>query len=165
MTAIRTRRFWVIGAAAAGWLVAAVFLWRTSVPSGLRLADVAPGDVFPAAFLRRSERYAEVLRWIWLGAVATHLLVLVAVVVLAPRLRLRRIRDGVALGAGTLVVVWLAGLPFVLVAHWWRLRYGVSDAGYGTILVDPWLERLGGLAAAVAAVALFMLLARRIGDR
>src|SRR5215210_4567812 len=164
MTAIRTRRFWVIGAAAAGWVLAAAFLWRTSVPS-VPLADLAPDDVFAPAYLRRSERYAEVVRWIWVGAVVTHAAVLVGIVLLGPRLRLRGIRGGVGLGVATLVLVWLAGLPFVLVGHWWRRRYGVSDADYATILVDPWLERLGALAAAVVAIALLMLLARRLGDR
>ncbi len=66
---------------------------------------------------------------------------------------------------GTLAAVWLAGLPFVLAAQWWRRRYGVSDADYVTMLVDPWLERLGGLAGAGIAIALVMLLARRLGDR
>ena len=69
------------------------------------------------------------------------------------------------LGAATLVAVWLARLPLVLLAHWWRRRYGISRADYGTILVDPWLERLGALAAACAAIALAMVLARRLGDR
>jgi STE24 endopeptidase len=72
---------------------------------------------------------------------------------------------GVALGVATLVAVWLAVLPFVLGAHWWRRRYGISKADYGTILVDPWLERLGTLAAAALAIAGVMILARRLGDR
>ena len=32
MTAIRTPRFWVIGAATAVWIVAAAFLWRADLP-------------------------------------------------------------------------------------------------------------------------------------
>jgi STE24 endopeptidase len=84
---------------------------------------------------------------------------------LAPRVRVRGILGGVALGATTLVAVWLARLPVVLTAHWWRRRYGISRSDYGTILVDPWLERLGVLAAACAAIALVMVLARRLGDR
>jgi STE24 endopeptidase len=91
--------------------------------------------------------------------------VLVVCVRLAPRFRVRGILGGVALGLGTLVAVWLAGLPFVLAGHWWRRRYDVSDAGYATILVDPWLERIGGLVLAGVALALLMLLARRLGDR
>jgi STE24 endopeptidase len=164
ITASRTWRFWAIGAAAAGWLVAAALLWRTAVPD-LQLPDVDPATVFPAEFLERSERYARFNRVNWLVATFVQLAVLVVCVRLAPRFRVRGILGGVALGLGTLVAVWLAGLPFVLAGHWWRRRYDVSDAGYATILVDPWLERIGGLVLAGVALALLMLLARRLGDR
>jgi STE24 endopeptidase len=164
MTAMRTRRFWVIGAAAAGWLLVAALLWRADLPD-LRLPEVDPSSVFSPAYLERSERYQRFLRIDWVLATLVQLLVLYACVRLAPRARVRGIAGGVALGVATLVAVWLARLPFVLAAQWWRRRYDVSDAGYATILVDPWLERIGGLAAAAAAIALLMLLARRLGDR
>ncbi|HEV2902460.1 MAG TPA: M48 family metalloprotease [Gaiellaceae bacterium] len=164
ITASRTRRFWAIGAAAAGWLVAAALLWRTAVPD-LSLPDVDPATVFTAEYLERSERYAQFNRVNWVLATLVQLAVLVVCVRLAPRFRARGIPGGVALGLGTLVVVWLAGLPFVLAGHWWRRRYDVSDADYATILVDPWLERIGGLVVAGVALALLMLLARWLGDR
>ncbi|HEY6584005.1 MAG TPA: M48 family metalloprotease [Gaiellaceae bacterium] len=150
--------------AAGLWLVAAALLWRTSVPD-VHAAHLRPGDVFGAEFLARSARYHRGLRLFWIGATLAQLLALVAAVTLAPRARARGIVGGVALGLATLVAAWLAALPFVLGAHWWRRRYGVSRADYGTILVDPWLERLGSLAAAALAIAGVMLLARRLGDR
>jgi STE24 endopeptidase len=165
MTARRTGRFWAIGLAAAAWLLTAWLLWRTSVPGDLDPVDVAPAEVFSPSHLERSDRYERFLRANWAVATLVQIAVLVFFVWLAPRVRLRGIPGGVALGVGALIAVWLATLPFVLAAHWWRRRYDVSDAGYGTILVDPWLERIGGLAVAAAAVALFMLLARRLGDR
>lgn len=165
MTAIRTVRFWGIGVAAAAWLLTAWLLWRTSVPADLAPVDVEPAEVFSRSHLERSDRYEDFLRTNWAMATFIQIGVLLAVVRLAPRFRLRGIPGGVALGVGALVAVWLATLPFVLAAHWWRRRYDVSDAGYGTILVDPWLERIGGLAIAAAAIALFMVLARRLGDR
>ena len=154
----------MIGVAAAGWLVAAALLWRTAVPE-LSLVDVDPAAVFPAEYLERSERYARFHRVNWVLATLVQLAVLVVCVRLAPRFRVRGIAGGVLLGLGTLTAVWLAGLPFVLAAQWWRRRYDVSDADYATILVDPWLERLGGLVGAGIAIALVMLLARRLGDR
>ena len=105
------------------------------------------------------------LRLLWISATLVELAVLGVAVWLAGRRPTRRLAAGVALGALTLVVVWLARLPFVLIAHWWRRRYGISRADYGTILLDPWLERLGALAAACVAVALVMLLARWLGER
>ena len=115
--------------------------------------------------LARSERFGQGLRLLWLGAVLAQLAVLVLAVWLAPRARVRGILGGVALGAATLVAVWLARLPFVLAGQWWRRRYGVSRADYSTILVDPWLERLGSLAVACVGIAVVMALARLLGER
>jgi STE24 endopeptidase len=164
MTATRTTRFWAIAVGAGLWLAAAWLLWRTSVPR-LDLPAVDARDVFGARQVERSERYERGLRLFWLGATAVQLAVLVLAVVVAPRARARGVAGAVALGALTLVAVWLARLPFVLGAHWWRRRYGISRADYGTILVDPWLERLGSLAAACLAIALVVLLARWLGER
>ena len=145
--------------------MAAALLWQTVVPEGLRLPDIPASEDFSASYLARSGRYQDFLRWNWLAATVIELVVLVLFVRFGRRFRLRGIVGGVALGVMALVAVWLAGLPFVLAAQWWRRRYDVSDAGYGTILVDPWLQRLGTLAAAAAAIAFFMALARRLGDR
>jgi STE24 endopeptidase len=164
MTATRTARFWAIAAAIGLWLAAAWFLWRTAVPS-LDLPDVDAQEVFGERQLERSERYERGLRLFWIGATAVELIVLALAVWLAPRARVRGVSGAVLLGALTLVAVWMARLPFILGAHWWRRRYGVSRADYGTILVDPWLERLGALAAASVAIALLVLLARALGDR
>lgn len=146
------------------WLATAWLLWRTSVPA-LDRSDVDPSAVFGERLQERSERYARGLRLFWLGATATGLLVLVLAVRLAPRARVRGVLGGVALGALTLAAVWVAQLPFALGAHWWRRRYGISRADYSTILLDPWLARIGTLAAACAAIGLVVWLARRLGER
>jgi STE24 endopeptidase len=164
MTAIRTGRFWVIGALAAGWLAAAALLWQTAVPE-LDVVQLDAVDAFSREFIERSERYEGFHRVNWALAALVEFGVLVAVVSIAPRLRWRGLVGGIGLGIVALIAVWLARLPFVIAAHWWRRRYGVSDAGYGTILVDPWLERIGSLAAAACVIGLFMLLARRLGER
>jgi STE24 endopeptidase len=164
MTVTRTRRFWGIVVAAALWAVVAALLWRTSVPE-LHPEHLEPGDVFGVDFLARSERYERGIRLFWLGATLAGLATLAAAVWLGPRLRARGVPGAVAVGVATLVAVWLARLPFVLGAHWWRRRYGISRADYGTILIDPWLERIGTLAAAALAIAGVIVLARRLGDR
>ena len=164
MTAIRTLRFWVIGALAAGWFAAAALLWQTAVPD-LDVVQLDPAQVFSREHLERSARYEGFHRANWVLATAVEIGVLVALVRLAPRFRWRGLVGGIGLGLVALVSVWLARLPFVMAAQWWRRRYGVSDAGYGTILVDPWLERLGSLAVAAGAIGLFMWFARRLGDR
>jgi STE24 endopeptidase len=167
MTATRTARFWAILVAAALWLAAAVLLWRTAVPTDLELSQLDAREVFGERQVERSGEYERGVRLFLLGALAAELATLALAVWLAPRWRWRRqaILGGIALGAATLVAVWLARLPFVLGAHWWRRRYGISRADYGTILLDPWLERLGTLAVACVAIGLLMLLARRLGRR
>src|SRR4029453_7666156 len=132
MTAIRTWRFWVIVAAAGLWLVAAALLWRTSVPGDLNLPHPDARDFFSTRDLERSERYQRGLRVLWIGGGGGPPVVLFLPVRLAPRTRWRGIPGGVALGALTLVAVWLAGLPFVLAAHWWRRRYCISRSDYST---------------------------------
>lgn len=164
MTATRTARFWAIALAAGLWLAAAALLWRTSVPD-LTLPDLEARDVFGQREIERSSEYERGLRLFWLGAVLSALATLALATWLARRSRARGILGGIVLGAATLAAVWLARLPFVLGAHWWRRRFGISRADYATILVDPWLERLGTLVAACAAIALVMILARAVGER
>jgi STE24 endopeptidase len=131
----------------------------------LELPEVDAGEIFGSRHVERSAAYERGLRLFWLGAVAAELALLGLAAWLALRSRARGILGGVVLGAATLVGVWLVRLPFVLGAHWWRRRYGISRSDYGTILVDPWLERLGTLVVACAAIALVMVLARRLGER
>jgi len=106
----------VIVALVAGWLAAAALLWQTVVPD-LDLVRIDPAQVFSREHLERSARYQRFHRINWALATLVQVLVLLAAVRLAPRARLRGIRGGVALGAGTLVAVWVARLPFVLAAQ------------------------------------------------
>ena len=165
MTATRTARFWAIAVGAGLWLAAALLLWRTSGPASLELPNLDAREVFGSRQIERSGDYERGLRLFWLGAVLAELAALAFAGWLALRVRARALLAGIALGAATLVAVWVARLPFVLGAHWWRRGYGISRADYGTILIDPWLERVGTLAAACAAIALAMVLARRLGER
>jgi STE24 endopeptidase len=165
MTATRIARLWAITVATGFWFVAAVLLWRTAVPPDLPLPRVSAGEVFDSGYLARSGRYERGLRLFWLAALVSELTLLGLAAWLAPRSRARGVLGAVLLGAVTLATVWVVRLPFVLGAHWWRRRYGISRADYGTILVDPWLERLGTLAAACAAIAVVVVLARRLGER
>ena len=158
-------RFWAIALASGLWLVSAWLLWRTSVPTNLELPELDAREIFGSRHVERSAAYERGLRLFWLGAVAAELALLALSAWLALRSRARGILAGVMLGAATLVAVWLVRLPFVLGAHWWRRRYGISRSDYGTILVDPWLERLGTLAVACAAIGVVMVLARRLGER
>src|SRR5262249_44146181 len=46
---------------------------------------------------------------------------------------------------------------------WWERRHGISREGYVTTLTDAWLALLGRTIVAVVALAIVLLLARRLG--
>jgi STE24 endopeptidase len=64
-----------------------------------------------------------------------------------------------------LAALWLVHLPFAAVLHWWQRRYGLTTQSYLAWLVDPWLELLAGATVLSVALAVGMLLARRLGRR
>lgn len=139
------------------WVAAAWLLWRTQVPGDLAAAPVevrAP----------EAEAYARVARLLWVGRTVTELALLACLAALGARLALR-LRYGVVVCLAVLAALWLARLPWGAAAHWWRRRHGLSTQGYGAWVVDPWLELLAGAAVACAALAVGMLLARRLGAR
>jgi STE24 endopeptidase len=169
MTATRTVRIIAIVLGAGLWVLAASLLWRTEVAGDLRLPPASAGAEFPPEVLRETADYARFLRLTWLTAVAAELAVLVALAWRAPslaaRLRGGPISRGLQLLLVTLVAVWLVGLPFAAAAHWWRRRHGITRLGYLDWLLAPWLHLVAGVLLACIAVALAMLLARRLGPR
>jgi len=54
MTATRIVRGATIAAAVALWIVAALFLWRTNVPDGLRLPHLDEDRLFGVDLVRRA---------------------------------------------------------------------------------------------------------------
>ena len=139
------------------------------MPADLRLPELAVRDLFPEDVLDETRGYASVARWIWIASVAAELAVLALLARRGPSLA-RRVRGGpVARGvvvlALTLVAVWLVGRPFGALAHWWRRRHELTTLGYVDWLLVPWLELLVTLALACVAVAVAIVLARRLGPR
>jgi STE24 endopeptidase len=121
------------------WAWAAHALWRSTVPANLHLPHVDPRAIFSASFLRRSASYERLLD-------LDHLLgelTLIGVLVLYARRGHRLMRESAAgrIGTGMLLgmlgfaIVWLAEIPFDLVAVWWERRHGVSHQSYlGSVL-------------------------------
>jgi STE24 endopeptidase len=132
---------------AALWLLAAHLLWRSSVPSGLRLPHIEETQVFTGAFLRRSSSYARFLEVERLLATVTLLVVLALYARHGQRLMREsaagRVGTGVMLGMLGFALVWLAELPFDVVAVWWERRHHVSHQGYVAALIESFIG-LGG---------------------
>ncbi|HEY2181176.1 MAG TPA: M48 family metalloprotease [Solirubrobacteraceae bacterium] len=134
-------------ALAALWALAAQALWRSSVPSGLRLPHVGARSAFSSSLLSRSSSYETFLA---IDRLLATVALVVALVVYARRgHRLMResaagrIGTGMMLGMLGFAVVWLAELPFGLAAVWWERRHGVSHQGYIASVLDGFIA-LGG---------------------
>jgi STE24 endopeptidase len=134
-------------ACAIAWLLAAHALWRSSVPSALKLPQVDPRSLFSTSYLASSRSYEQLLT---LNALAARL-VLVGVLILYARrgaVLMResaagRIGTGMLLGMLGFAIVWIAELPFGLLGVWWERRHGVSHEGYVTSVLNGFFA-LGG---------------------
>jgi STE24 endopeptidase len=135
----------ILGAAL--WALAAHALWHSTVPSGLHLPAVDPSSFFSPAFLGRSRSYERLLDIDHLlGEIA--LLIVLAVYARRGEGLMResaagRIGTGMMLGMLGFAFVWLAEIPFGLVAVWWERRHGVSHEGYVESVISGFLG-LGG---------------------
>ena len=134
-------------AAAILWGLAAHALWHSTVPPGLHLPAVDPGGLFSAHFLSRSRSYERLLDIDGLLSEIALLIVLVIYAKQGHRLMREsaagRIGTGMLLGMMGFAIVWLAEVPFGLVAVWWERRHGVSHEGYVSSVISGFLG-LGG---------------------
>jgi len=169
MTATRLAKASTLVALAAGWVVAAWLLWRTSVPGSLHLPHVDPHREFGAAILHRSARYDGFLRWLWVGATFIQLATLAVLALLGPRMarawELGRVGKGVMVGAVTTLALWAAGLPFGFVSLWWGRRYGIEKQSYWEWALSQWPGLLGQVAGLTIALTILLLLAGRFRQR
>jgi len=167
--ALHKRRVRLAGMGALGlvggglWVLSAHALWHTSVPA-LALARVDPRSLFSAAFLKRSSAYERLLG---IDRLLGELALLGVLAVYARRGR-RLMRESAAgpVGTGMLLgmlgfaVVWLAEIPFSLVAVWWERRHGVSREGYVNSVVSGFLGLGGEFLFVSLALLISMGLAR-----
>jgi STE24 endopeptidase len=154
---------------AAGWLVAAAFLWRTRVPSDLELPKLDVTSIFSDTQLREAASYERFLRIDWLLSTIAVLAALVVLALRAPRiarsLGLGRIGSGVVVGMLTLTVLWFVNLPFEVAARWWRRRHGLTRGSWLEWLVAPWAELLLEAVSVFLTIVVVMALAGRFPRR
>jgi STE24 endopeptidase len=147
------------------WIVAAVLLWRTSVPS-LPLGGLDPRRYFSAQLLARAHRYGNGERLLWfLSTLAT----LGALGVLAWRLPrsaralgLGRVGSAIVIGMVVVATLWLVRLPFTIAGLWWQHHYGLGPFDPGSWLGTQWALLSSQAVFALAAIALAVGLAVRL---
>ena len=157
--------------AAAVWIAAGAFLWRTEVPH-LDLPSLDPRAYFRAAELARIEDFRRVTRVLLLLSFALEGIVLGLLVWKASWLAdtiggfaKGRLRSGGFLAALAAFSVWLALLPLGAVSQWWRRRYGLSNQGYGGWLRDQSVSLAIQFVLVIVAIVLLMSLADWLGSR
>ncbi len=147
----------------------ALLLWRTTVPSDLRLPHVNEDATFGAALVRDAQRYERFLDWDWVLSTLASLAAYAAMArrgaALAAKLRLGSVNAGLVVGVVTFTVVWAASLPFAVAAVWWERRHDIARESYAAALAAAWGRLIATTLVAVVVLAIVLALARRLGRR
>jgi STE24 endopeptidase len=153
----------------AGWLVAAAFLWRTSVPSSLHLGGVDVHRFFPARQLTRASDYQRFVDVLWAAELVANVIALAVLSWRAPRLvrtlGLGRVGAGVIVAMLILVTLWFVSLPFGFAQQWWAARHGLAPHDYVSWIFEPWAALSFEALFALIAVGIVLGLAGWLGDR
>jgi len=169
MTATRIVRGATIAVGVAVWVVLALLLWRTTVPSKLRLPHLDESATFIPPIVSRARHYERFLDWDWVVSTVAALAAYTTMVVrgrrLAPQLGLGNVNAGIVIGVVTFAVVWAATLPFALAETWWGRRYGIDRESYAAAVGAAWGRLLGTSLVVVIALSIVLGLARRLGRR
>jgi len=151
-------------AVAAGYVVAGLALWHTSVPGDLRLPPLDPALLFGEHALARSASYERFLRVDELLALVVLLVALALYAARGERLAREsaagRIGTGLLLAMLGFAVVWIVALPFDLAALWWQRRHGIVSEDYLTRVIGSWWALGGEFLFVSFALAIVMGLAR-----
>jgi STE24 endopeptidase len=147
------------------WLVAAWFLWDTTVPSDLRLPDLNARDYFSAAHLEETADYERFVRIVLVLSLVATIVALLVLVRRMPRVArstgLGPIGAGMIVGTVMLVVLWAVNLPFAMALRWWDQRHDLAEGSWVDWLVAPWAELGGAVVYVMLVIAIVMVFARR----
>jgi STE24 endopeptidase len=147
------------------WLVAAWFLWDTTVPSDLRLPDLNARDYFSAAHLEETADYERFVRIVLVLSLVATIVALLVLVRRMPRVArstgLGPIGAGMIVGMVMLVVLWAVNLPFAMALRWWDQRHDLAEGSWVDWLVAPWAELGGAVVYVMLVIAIVMVFARR----
>ena len=150
------------------WGIAVSYLWRSKVPSSLRLPHIDTAATYPAEAIHRATSYDSVASLVWLAGVAVELIVLGLYAwkgaAFSRESAAGPIGTGMLLGMLGFALLWLAELPATIVGLWWDRRHGVSHVSYVSAILGGWVQL--GLKFVLLCIGLgvVMGLARLIGS-
>jgi STE24 endopeptidase len=146
------------------WVVLAVLLWRTTVPS-LDLSGLDEDRFFSARELSRAHDYEQGLRLIWLLGTIAGIVALVVLMRVLPRsvrgIGLGRIGTAVIVGMVVLTTVWAVSLPFGIAALWWQSHWDLGPFNIGEWLIAQRFTLGASAVFALATIAVLVALAAR----
>jgi hypothetical protein len=152
---------------AAGWLVAAWFLWRSTVPSSLHLPHVDTRAIFTAGELHRADSYDHGAALIAVYGILIELVVLGLYAWQGPRFARESaagpVGTGLLLGMLGFGLLWVAEVPRTVLETWWDRRHHVSHASYWHVLLGGWLLLGFTFVLLCVALAIVMGFARLVG--
>ncbi len=147
MSARAAARAALVAALAAVWALAAYLLWRSSVPSSLRLPQVPVQRLFSAAQLHATSSFGRFTTIDWALAELAQLVVFGLYAWRGARFARESaagpIGTGMLLGMIGFALVWISQLPFGFLSLWWERRHHLTHVGYLTYASSDWLA-LGG---------------------
>jgi Zn-dependent protease with chaperone function len=169
MTATRVAKWSTLVGLAAGWVVAAWLLTRTTIPANLHEPHVSTAAEFQAPLLHRAARYDGVLRWLWVAGTLVTLAALLLFTKLGPRIaaawELGRVAKGIMVGTVTTLGTWAVTLPVGAVALWWGRRYHLEKQDYVSWALQQWPSLVSQVVGLTIALTILLLLAGRFGRR
>ncbi len=153
---------------AAGWLVAAWLLWRTTtVPSSLRLPHIGTRSLFGAGELHRADSYDHGAALIAVYGILIELVVLGLYAWQGPRFARESaagpVGTGLLLGMLGFGLLWVAEVPRTVLELWWDRRHHVSHGSYWHEILGGWLLLGFEFVLLCVALAIVMGFARLVG--
>jgi Zn-dependent protease with chaperone function len=147
-----------------GWVVAAVYLWRTTVPS-LDLGGFDEHAFFSARELARAHDYEAGSRALWAASNIATIAALVVLVRVLPRsvrsIGLGRIGTAVIVGMVVLTTLFMVTLPFGIAALWWQHHWGLGPFDVFSWLVEQRFTLGSSAVFAMATIVVLVALAAR----
>jgi len=161
--------FCFFGALAGGWIYAASELWRTSVPSNLKLPGIDVKALFGVDALHHAQHITLISDLFGLGGLLLPLVVLA----IYSKYGHRFMSESAAGPIGTGMLLAMLGLAFVWISMaipglaqlWWYRAHGIVKTSYFEWVVGSWFGLVPQFEQICLTILIVMGLARWLGNR